>query len=223
MILWRIGGDRTRMSIANMLICIMRNWHARSCAFTNSMEDPSERIWSLGASSFTTRIDVTLFATGNSQTKAKLHAIAPHGYEEDRSLIPKVWECLHISEVFERASDFDLIHNHFDFLPLTFSRLVKTPVVTTIHGFSSPGILPVYEKYDDSSYYVAISNSDKSTKLHYIATVYHGIDIKQFTFREHPEGDYLIFLGRIHPDKGTKEAIEILTSEPILSLIHKLV
>ena len=174
---------------------------------------PWEQVVSLLAEGLIEKdIDVTLFATGNSQTKAKLHAIAPHGYEEDRSLIPKVWECLHISEVFERASDFDLIHNHFDFLPLTFSRLVKTPVVTTIHGFSSPGILPVYEKYDDSSYYVAISNSDKSTKLHYIATVYHGIDIKQFTFREHPEGDYLIFLGRIHPDKGTKEAIEIASN-----------
>jgi len=154
-------------------------------------------------------IIVTLFATKDSQTRARLRAVAPRGYEEDRSLIPKVWECLHISEVFERAKEFDIIHNHFDFLPLMYTRLVETPVVSTIHGFSSPGILPVYEKYNDSTYYVAISDSDRSPKLDYAATVYHGIDIARFTFRDHPEGDYLLFFGRIHQDKGTKEAIEI--------------
>lgn len=153
-------------------------------------------------------IDVTLFATKDSETDAKLVAICPRGYEEDKTIEPKVWECLHICEVFERAQDFDLIHNNFDFLPLTYSCLVDTPVLTTIHGFSSPAILPVYEKYNKKNYYVSISNSDRSDRLKYISTVYHGINLEQFTFKKEP-GDYLVFFGRMHKDKGAKEAIEI--------------
>lgn len=153
-------------------------------------------------------IDVTLFATQDSITEAKLVAICPRGYEEDEKIEPKVWECLHICEVFERAHEFDLIHNNFDFLPLTYSCLVDTPVLTTIHGFSSPAILPVYEKYNNKNFYVSISNSDRSDKLNYIATVYHGINLEQFTFKKEV-GDYLLFFGRMHPDKGAKEAIEI--------------
>jgi len=121
---------------------------------------------------------------------------------------PKVWECLHISEVFENAHQFDLIHNHFDFLPLSYSRLVETPVVTTIHGFSSPRIIPVYKKYNDTGYYVSISDADRSPELDYAATIYHGIDLENFTFNETPD-DYLLFFGRIHHDKGAAEAIEI--------------
>lgn len=153
-------------------------------------------------------VEVNLFATGDSQTSGKLHAVCETGYEEDRDIIPKVWEGLHISEVFERAGDFDLIHNHFDFLPLTYSGLVRTPVITTIHGFSSPGILPVYEKYNRRVAYVSISNADRSPKLDYIGTIHHGIDLHQFDFQPHPKG-YLLFFGRIHPDKGAREAIEI--------------
>ncbi|RLA92148.1 MAG: glycosyltransferase family 4 protein, partial [Deltaproteobacteria bacterium] len=106
-------------------------------------------------------INVTLFATADSVTKAKLHSISPKGYEEYPDILPKVWECLHISEVFEHAHEFDLIHNHFDFLPLSYSKLVKTPLLTTIHGFSSPKILPVYKKYNKSVYYVSISDADR--------------------------------------------------------------
>ena len=153
-------------------------------------------------------IDVTLFATADSVTDGKLHAVVPRPYEEDRSLDAKVCECLHISEVFEKAEDFDLIHNHFDFLPLSYSRLTKTPVLTTIHGFSSPKILTVYKKYNDTSFYVSISNADRSSELDYIDTVYHGINLDSFTFQETPE-DYLLFLGRIHHDKGAGEAIQI--------------
>ncbi len=121
---------------------------------------------------------------------------------------PKVWESLHISAVFERAEEFDVIHNSFDFLPLTYSGLVETPVVTTIHGFSSERIVPVFEKYNDRGYYVAISDADRHEKLDYVATIHHGIDMQAFAVR--PEvGDYLLFFGRIHPDKGTVEAIEV--------------
>ncbi|HAR62064.1 MAG: mannose-6-phosphate isomerase [Candidatus Margulisiibacteriota bacterium] len=153
-------------------------------------------------------IDVTLFATADSITKANLRAACPIGYEEDKGLIPKVWECLHISELIEHAEEFDLIHNNFDFLPLTYSSLISTPMVTTIHGFSSQGIIPVYEKYDGKSNYISISHADRSPRLHYLANIYHGIDIKQFTFNEIPQ-DYLLFFGRMHRDKGAREAIEI--------------
>ena len=152
--------------------------------------------------------DVTLYATADSQTSGTLHAVCPRGYEEDRSLIPKVWECLHISELFEHADAYDIIHNHFDFLPLTYTGLTTTPVVTTIHGFSSPGILPVYKKYNGKAFYVAISDADRSPDLDYIKTIHHGIDIEQFDFQPAPD-EYLLFFGRIHKDKGTREALDI--------------
>ncbi|MEE9368648.1 MAG: glycosyltransferase family 4 protein [Pontiella sp.] len=152
--------------------------------------------------------DVTLFATGDSETTGELRSVCMRGYEEDHSLIAKVWEGLHISELFEHACEFDLIHNHFDFLPLTYTGLVKTPVVATIHGFSSPGILPVYQKYNARIAYVSISEADRAAELDYIQTIHHGIDLTQFKFNRRPD-DYLLFFGRIHPDKGAREAIEI--------------
>ncbi len=153
-------------------------------------------------------VDVTLFATCDSVTGARLVGTAPTGYSEDAGLDPKVWEGLHISAAFERAKEFDVIHNSFDFLPLTYSGLVDTPVVTTIHGFSSERIVPVYEKYNDACYYVAISDADRHAGLDYVATIHHGIDMQAFAVHPRP-GDYLLFFGRIHPDKGTAEAIEV--------------
>lgn len=153
-------------------------------------------------------LEVTLFATGDSITAGKLDSVINAGYEEDRSQDAKVVECLHISNLMEKASSFDIIHNHYDFLPLSYSRLINTPIITTIHGFSSPKILAVYEKYNESSSYVSISNSDRSPRLNYLATVYNGIRTSDFAFVENPE-EYLLFFGRIHPDKGTHEAIEI--------------
>lgn len=173
---------------------------------------PWERVTSLLCEGLVKKgIDVTLFATEDSVTSARLCSVCKRGYEEDKTIEPKVWECLHISEVFERAHEFDLIHNHFDFLPITYSRFVETPVITTIHGFSSPNILPVYEKYNENNYYVSISNSDRSGKLNYVSTVYHGINLDEFTFKKEV-GDYLLFFGRMHPDKGAKEAIQIAKS-----------
>ena len=153
-------------------------------------------------------VDVTLFATADSVTTARLIGTAPTGYSDDPGLHAKAWEALHISAAFERASEFDVIQNSFDFLPLTFSGLVDTPVVTTIHGFSSEQIVPVFEKYNGRGYYVAISDADRHERLDYVATIHHGIDLKEFELRQVP-GDYLLFFGRIHPDKGTVEAIDV--------------
>ena len=152
--------------------------------------------------------EVTLFATADSATAARLHPTAPHGYEEAPGLDAKVWEGLHNAAAFERADEFDVLANHFDFMPLTYSRLVRTPVVTTIHGFSSPRIVPAYRAYGDIAHYVAISDSDRHPDLHYAATIHHGIDTDAFTFAS-AHGTYLLFLGRIHPDKGTHRAIEV--------------
>ena len=151
-------------------------------------------------------LDVTLFATADSITAARMVPSAPRGYSEDADLDAKVWECLHISAVYERASEFDIIHNSFDFLPLSFSGLVDTPVVTTIHGFSSERIVPVYQKYNGSSHYVAISDADRHPSLEYVSTIHHGIDMGQLAIGI-ARRDYLLFFGRIHPDKGTEEAI----------------
>ena len=153
-------------------------------------------------------VDVTLFATADSKTKGKLVSVCPLPYSEDPTLDPKVYECLHISKLFEMADQFDIIHNQFDFLPLSYSGLTTTPVVTTIHGFSSPAILPVYKKYNGKVNYIAISEADKNPDLDYLATIYHGIDITQFTFNPN-QGGYLLFFGRIHPHKGVVEAIEV--------------
>ena len=151
-------------------------------------------------------VDVTLFATLDSQTAGKLDGVCPTGYSEDPSLNAKVWEALHIAHCFEQADKFDLIHNQADFMPLVFSHLVEAPIVTTIHGFSSPSILPVFQRYNDRSAYVSISDSDRGPSLHYAATIHHGIPIDDFPFD--PLGsDDLLFFGRIHPDKGAGEAI----------------
>jgi glycosyltransferase involved in cell wall biosynthesis len=152
--------------------------------------------------------EVTLFATADSITSARLHAESPTGYEEDRGLDAKVYECLHISAAFERAAEFDVLSNQFDFLPLTYSRLVGTPMVTTIHGFSSSAILPVYRRYDDVAHYVSISDADRHPDLTYRATIHHGINLAEFSFQPNV-GEYLLFLGRIHPDKGAHRAIEV--------------
>ena len=151
--------------------------------------------------------DVTLFASGDSVTRAHLHAVLDKGYEEDSTIDSKVAEYLHISEVFEHAAEFDLIHSHYDFMPLSYTRLIKTPVLTTIHGFSSVKIMPVYEKYRDG-YFVSVSDSDRATGLNYLATVYNGIDLSLYPLQE-CGGNDLIFLGRIHPDKGVHLAIEV--------------
>jgi glycosyltransferase involved in cell wall biosynthesis len=168
---------------------------------------PWELVTSLLTEALVARnIDVTLFATKDSQTAGKLAGVCPAPYSEDPAIDAKVWEMLHVAHVFERAAEFDLIHNQADFVPLAFSRLVETPVVTTIHGLSSERILPAFKAYNDKVHYVAISNADRHSELRYAATIHHGIRLKDFPFDPHG-GEHLLFFGRIHPDKGAAESI----------------
>ncbi|MBW6527636.1 glycosyltransferase family 4 protein [Sphingomonas sp. RHCKR7] len=151
-------------------------------------------------------IDVTLFATLDSVTAGTLDGVVPAPYAEDPSVDAKVWEYRHLAHVFEQADQFDLIHNQADFPAHAFARLVDTPLVTTIHGFSSDRILPMYEPFQDRVHYVAISDADRHPALRYAATIHHGIPLDHFAFD--PRGsDDLLFFGRIHPDKGAEEAI----------------
>lgn len=168
---------------------------------------PWELITSLLTEGLTARgVDVTLFATLDSLTKATLDGVVPTGYEESDTIDGRVWEAIHVSHALARSGEFDVVHNHLDWLPLAFSAHCRTPMVTTVHGFSGPSILPAYRRA--RSHFVSISDSDRSPDLKYLATVHHGVDLSGLPF--HPTGgEDLILFGRIHPDKGTDIAIEI--------------
>ncbi len=148
---------------------------------------------------------VTLFATLDSVTTAELDGVVPHGYATDPEMDGRIWEALHVSHVFSRSAEFDLVHNQLDWLPLAFDRFCAAPLVTTIHGFSGPGILPAYQR--SHSAFVSISDSDRSPGLDYLATIHHGIDFAELPVG--PGGENLVAFGRIHRDKGTAEAIKI--------------
>jgi glycosyltransferase involved in cell wall biosynthesis len=168
---------------------------------------PWELITSLLAEGLAARgVDVTLFATLDSQTKATLDGVCPTGYEESAEIDGRVWEAIHVGHALRRSGEFDLVHNHLDWLPLAFSQHCAAPMLTTVHGFSGSSILPAYRKADSS--YVSISDSDRCPDLDYVATVYHGVDLDALTF-DPDGGDDLVAFGRIHPDKGTHTAIEI--------------
>ncbi len=151
-------------------------------------------------------VDVTLFATLDSLTKATLAGVCPHGYAEDSTMDGRVWEALHVAQALARSGEFDLVHNQMDWLPLAFAAHSRAPMVTTIHGFSGAGILPAYAQARSS--YVAISDADRDADLEYVATVYHGIDLDALSLQSAP-GRHLVAFGRIHPDKGTAQAIAI--------------
>jgi glycosyltransferase involved in cell wall biosynthesis len=154
-------------------------------------------------------VEVTLFATGNSHFEGHVQSVVPVGCAEDPALNSDVFGALHIGKLFERAHEFDLIHNNFDWKPMTYALATKAPpMLTTIHGFSSPQILAAYYACAWRSFYCSISDADRDPGLEYLGTTYNGIDPNEFTFNDRP-GDYLVFLGRFHPEKGTHLAIEI--------------
>jgi glycosyltransferase involved in cell wall biosynthesis len=169
---------------------------------------PWEQVTSLLAEGLVARgVDVTLFATLDSQTTAILDGVCARGYAEDPAMDGRVWEALHVAHALSRSGDFDLVHNHLDWLPLAFAAHCKAPLLTTIHGFSGRGILPAYVNARASSY-VSISAADRAPELDYVATVHHGIALDALPFSA-AGGPALVAFGRIHPDKGTVEAIEI--------------
>jgi hypothetical protein len=98
---------------------------------------PWEQITSLLAEGLTAEgVDVTLFATLDSVTKAALDGVCPTGYAENPDLDGRVWEAIHVAHALSRSGEFDLVHNHLDWLPLAFSEHCRAPMLTTIHGFS---------------------------------------------------------------------------------------
>jgi glycosyltransferase involved in cell wall biosynthesis len=171
---------------------------------------PWEQVAANIAEGMTARgLDVTLFATGNSTARARIESVVPVGINEDPALNGDVYGALHTANLFRRAREFDLIHNSFDWRPLTYAMCSSAPpMLTTIHGFSSPSILAAYYACATRSFYCSISDADRDPGLDYLATTYNGIDPSEFTFVDRP-GEYLVFLGRFHPEKGTHLAIEI--------------
>ncbi len=149
---------------------------------------------------------MTLFATLDSRTSAVLDGVVPHGYAQDPAMDGRVWEALHVAHAFARSAEFDLVHSHLDWLPLAFESACSAPLVTTVHGFGGPAILPAYRR--SRSTLVSISDADRQPGLRYAATVHHGVDERLLPLSA-DGGDGLVVLGRIHPDKGTAAAIEI--------------
>jgi glycosyltransferase involved in cell wall biosynthesis len=156
--------------------------------------------------------DVTLFATADSTTNAKLHAIYPHGYWHDENMWPwELYEMLNLAAAIERAADFDIIHYEAAYYPmsLAFARLTPTPIVQTLHHAPSDAEVGLWSRYPEAPF-VAISNEQARLLkgINVVGTVLHGIDTDNFTFRATPD-DYLLFLGRFTEGKGVLQAIEI--------------
>jgi glycosyltransferase involved in cell wall biosynthesis len=168
---------------------------------------PWEHVVSMLAEGLVARgVDVTLFATLDSLTSARLDGVCPRPYNEEPALDGRVSEALHIGHFLERSDQFDLVHNHVDWLPLAMSRLCRTRMVTTIHGFGDGRTLPAY--VSAASAFVSISDADRVPELTYLATVHHGVEELDWPLCASP-GDELVSFGRIHPDKANADAIEI--------------
>ncbi|MEB3295131.1 MAG: glycosyltransferase family 4 protein [Synechococcales bacterium] len=156
--------------------------------------------------------DVTLFASGDSITLAKLEAIHPRAMRLDPEVKEYgVYEMLQLSQVYERAGEFDLIHSHMGCAALPYAPLVKTPTVHTLHGIFTPDNRKLFS-YAKNQPYVSISNTQREPDLglNCVATVYNGIDVDAHHFYPQPdEPQYLAFLGRMSPEKGPHHAIAI--------------
>ena len=143
---------------------------------------PWELITSLLAEGLTARgVDVTLFATLDSVTKATLDGVCPSGYEDTPELDGRVWEALHVAYALEKSKNFDLVHNHLDWLPLAFSAHCRAPMLTTVHGFSGPNILPAYRR--GLSHFVSISDADRAPGRRRIPSREYRIDAGRGTRR----------------------------------------
>jgi glycosyltransferase involved in cell wall biosynthesis len=156
--------------------------------------------------------DVTLYATADSKTSARLNAIYPHGYWHDENMWPwELYEMLNLAAAVERSSEYDIIHYEAAYYPmsLAFARLSPTPIVQTLHHSPSAAEIALWARYPEAPF-VAISNEQARllVGLNVVDTVLHGIDTDGFTFESRPD-DYLLFLGRFTEGKGVLQAIEI--------------
>jgi glycosyltransferase involved in cell wall biosynthesis len=154
--------------------------------------------------------DVTLFATGDSRTTATLVAPRPTGINFDPTVDATAQHLALLSEVYDHADQFDVIHSHLDFLTLPFTRGCATPTVMTLHGrLDLADYGRIFGLYPRANY-IAISDSQRTylPELNWVRTVYHGVDIDSFPYSAAP-GKYLVFVGRISPEKGPERAIAI--------------
>ena len=162
---------------------------------------------------------VTLFATGDSQTKAKLVSTWPRGVFHDPDINPEVAHHLLFLKVLELADQFDIIHNHNGWRFLPYLRFFNKPVVNTYHSCYFLRIIPLFEKFKNY-YYTSLSNAQRRpvSELNFTGNIYNGIDPTQYSFSD-KKGEYLCFLGRIDPDKGIREAITIAQKANLKLLI----
>jgi len=155
--------------------------------------------------------EVTLFASGDSVTKAHLVAACRRSLRLDKHCVDHLaHQILMLEHVFQRAAEFDIVHFHVDYLHFPFSRRQPITDVTTLHGrLDIPDLVPLYREFLDIPV-VSISNAQRAPLpwANWQATVYHGIPADMYRFREEP-GRYLAFLGRISPEKRVDRAIEI--------------
>jgi glycosyltransferase involved in cell wall biosynthesis len=153
---------------------------------------------------------VTLFATGASETAAELRSVYPQGYDESGDIWDwRLAETMHAARAFEQADEFDLIHSHAYHFALPFTRLVRTPVITTYHVEMDEDVLAAFAQYPETRV-VAVSDCQRASlsRLEGVSVIPHGIDTDAFPFSPDP-GDYLLFLGRMIPDKGPVDAVRI--------------
>lgn len=156
--------------------------------------------------------EVTLFASGDSQTLARLEAVHPRALRLDPAVREySVYEMLELSQVYERADEFDIIHSHLGCAALPFTNLVKTPTIHTLHGPLTPDNRQLFGRYHQQPY-ISISNAqrDQDLNLNYVQTIYNGTNLDEYPFQAQPiEPGYLAFLGRFSPEKGPQHAIAI--------------
>jgi glycosyltransferase involved in cell wall biosynthesis len=154
--------------------------------------------------------DVTLFATGDSQTSARLVPGVDRAVNFDRDVEIGSYHVAHLANVYRQGDQFDVIHSHLDYLTLPFIEMTKTPTVITLHGrLDQPEFTSVFSSYPNANY-VSISDSQRRDipNLNWVATVHHGVDVASFKFYPEP-GDYLCFVGRMSPEKRPDRAIEV--------------
>jgi glycosyltransferase involved in cell wall biosynthesis len=154
--------------------------------------------------------DVTLFASGDSETLARLEAGSSRALRLDKSIKEHVaYELMHASEVYQRAAEFDIIHSHVGIWALPLASMVSTPTVHTLHGIFTRDNSKVFRQHNTQPY-ISISDSQRLLNINYVATVYNGICVEKFPFFAEPQDpQYLAFLGRFSPEKGPQHAIAI--------------